>query len=268
MSGSDRLPGGPSWLRRLFGGQSPKPRVPDGKRVYAIGDVHGRRDLLEELVDRLQAHAAQADAAQNVLILLGDYVDRGKDSKGVIDDLLDLDLPGWQTVFLRGNHDQAILDFLNDAQLYRAWRSYGAAETLLSYGVTPPRFENDAVIAKARDEFAQKLPPRHLEFISNLKYLHIEGDYLFVHAGVRPGIPFEQQAVEDMLGIRDDFLQSQRSFGKVVVHGHTPSENPVRRANRIGIDTGAYATGRLTAAILEGDNCTFAATGEPVRLSA
>lgn len=251
----------PSWLRRLFGEQAEKPRVPEGRRIYAVGDVHGRRDLLEDLIERLKGHAAGAATTQNVLVMLGDYVDRGRDSKGVIDTLLGLDLPGWQKVFLRGNHDQAILDFLNDAQFYRAWRNFGAADTLLSYGVMPPRFENDTTIAKARDEFAEKLPPEHLNFINGLNYSHTEGDYLFVHAGVRPGIALDQQSPEDMLGIRDDFLLSQRSFGKVVVHGHTPTDGPVKRHNRIGIDTGAFVSGRLTAAILESDTCTFVATG-------
>lgn len=265
---TDQISNRPSWLRRLFGEEAAKPRVPDGRRVYAVGDVHGRRDLLDDLIEQIRSHAATAQSAQNVLVMLGDYVDRGKDSKGVIDTLLGLELPGWQKVFLRGNHDQAILDFLNDAQFYRAWRNFGAADTLLSYGVMPPRFENDAAIAKARDEFAEKLPVGHLNLISSLNYLHTEGDYLFVHAGIRPGIALDQQAPEDMLGIRDDFLLSQRSFGKVVVHGHTPTDGPVKRRNRIGIDTGAFFSGRLTAAILEGDSCVFVGTGQAARMSA
>jgi diadenosine tetraphosphatase ApaH/serine/threonine PP2A family protein phosphatase len=250
-----------SWLQRLLGQQSTPPAVPAGRRVYAIGDVHGRRDLLEQLLDRIRAHAAAASSpATNVLLLLGDYIDRGPDSKGVIDLLLGFDAPDWETVFLRGNHDQALLDFLNDPPFYRAWRGYGAPETLLSYGVKPPLFDDEAEFIKARDALTEKLPPAHLAFLQGLANSHEEGDYFFVHAGVRPGIPLDRQMPEDLLWIRDDFLNSNRAFGKFVVHGHTPTEKPVRRSNRLGLDTGAHATGCLTAAALEGENCAILST--------
>ena len=248
------------WLQRLLGQQPQLPAVPAGRRIYAIGDVHGRRDLLEQLIASVRAHAAGAAPAQNVLVLLGDYIDRGPDSKGVIDVLLGLDLPGWEKVFLRGNHDQALLDFLRDPGFYRAWRSYGAPETLLSYGVKPPLFDDDAEFVKASDALTEKLPAAHLDFLRGLANTHEEGDYFFVHAGVRPGIPLDRQMQEDLLWIREDFLNSTRSFGKLVVHGHTPTERPVRRANRLGLDTGAHATGCLTAAVLEGESCVFLST--------
>ena len=254
------------WLQRLLGQQSTPPAVPAGRRIYAVGDVHGRRDLLEQLLCRVQSHAASAAPAQNMLVLLGDYIDRGPDSKGVIDMLLGLNLPGWDKVFLRGNHDQALLDFLNDPGFYRAWRSYGAPETLLSYGVKPPLFDSEAEFIKARDALAEKLPRAHRDFLHGLANSHEAGDYFFVHAGVRPGIALDRQMIEDLLWIRDDFLNSSRSFGKFVVHGHTPTERPIRRSNRLGLDTGAHATGCLTAAVLEGETCAFLSTA-PVAVS-
>ncbi|MEI9989862.1 MAG: metallophosphoesterase family protein [Rhizomicrobium sp.] len=248
------------WLARLLGQNAKAPAVPAGRRVFAVGDVHGRLDLLERLIGQLRDYAANGEPAVNSLVLLGDYIDRGPRSKEVVDYLIDLRLPGWETTFLRGNHDQAFLDFLGDPNFYRAWRNFGAPETLLSYGVMPPRFDDETAFSKARDELAAKCPPSHLQFFGDLKLMHEEGDYLFVHAGIRPGIPLDAQVPEDLLWIRDDFLLSSRRFGKVVVHGHTPTQMPVRRRNRIGVDTGAHATGCLTAAVLEGESCTFLAT--------
>ena len=249
------------WLDRLLGQETRLPAIPAGRRIFAIGDVHGRLDLLEKLIGQVRDYAAARAPAQNALVLLGDYIDRGPHSKGVIDYLLALDIPGWQITFLRGNHDKAFLDFLGDANFYRAWRNFGAPETLLSYGVVPPRFDDENAFAKARDELAEKTPQSHLNFLAGLKDMHEEGDYLFVHAGIRPGIPLDRQMQEDLLWIRDDFLLSSRLTDKIVVHGHTPTMNPVKRPNRIGLDTGAHATGCLTAAVLEGESCTFLATG-------
>ena len=245
----------------MLGKGAEAPRAPSGKRIFAVGDIHGRRDLLFELLEKITAYRAD-DSMQNVIVFVGDYVDRGPDSKGVIDTLITLTLPGWKKVFLRGNHDQALLDFLKDPMLYRLWRNYGAAETLLSYGVMPPRFDSPQAFESARDAFAAAISGAHLDFLNALNFVHEEGDYAFVHAGVRPGVALERQAPEDLLAIRDEFLLSNRSFGKVVVHGHTPSEKPIRKSNRIGLDTGAHATGCLTAAVLEGESCVFLKTGE------
>lgn len=230
--------------------------VPAGMRVYAVGDIHGRDDVLQQLLASIRAHASKRHG-RNCLIFVGDYVDRGLQSKAVIERLLTLNLPGWEIIHLRGNHDQAVLDFLDDAAVYRMWRGFGAAETLLSYGVSPPKFDDDGDFQRAREEFIARLPQAHLEFLQSLLPFYVVGDYVFVHAGVRPGVSLEQQSPEDLMWIRDDFLMSDHNFGKVVVHGHSPSDQPVRKFNRIGIDTGAYATGRLTAAILEGDGCEF-----------
>lgn len=233
--------------------------LPAGQRVYAVGDVHGRDDLLGELLKTIRADAS-VTRRQNCLVFLGDYVDRGAQSKAVIARLLDLDFEGWDVVFLRGNHDQVVLDFLEDPMVYRVWRSFGAAATLLSYGVMPPKFDDPGAMAQTRDAFVAACPPRHVEFLRNLKYFYECGDYIFVHAGLRPGLALERQSPDDMMWIRDEFLLSDRDFGKVVVHGHTPTAEPVRRFNRIGVDTGAYATSRLTAAVLEGADCTFLST--------
>jgi serine/threonine protein phosphatase 1 len=164
---------------------------------------------------------------------------------------------GWEFIFLRGNHDQAVLQFAADANFYRSWRDFGGGETLRSYGVKPPLFDKEEAFAEAQRDFMTKCPPRHFEFFRSLKYLDIVGDYAFVHAGLRPGLALDRQSPEDLLWIRDEFLNYDGPFEKMVVHGHSPSSEPVRRSNRIGVDTGAYATDCLTAAVLVGENCTF-----------
>jgi serine/threonine protein phosphatase 1 len=195
-----------------------------------------------------------------VVVFLGDYVDRGPDSKGVIDRVLSLPAP-FQGKFLRGNHDQALLDFLADPASYDGWCDFGADETLTSYGVRPPRDHSLSTFCDVRDRFLQALPAEHLHFFRTLLLSWEIGDYFFAHAGVRPSAPLNQQKEDDLLWIREEFLDSSEDFGKVVVHGHTPTDGPVKRANRIGIDTGAYLTGRLTALVLDGQNQRFLQTG-------
>jgi serine/threonine protein phosphatase 1 len=245
-------------LKRLIGAKAPKPAVGLGKRLFAIGDIHGRQDLLDALLKRIALHVAAAPPADNILVFLGDYVDRGPASRSVIERLCGLEREiGWRCVFLRGNHDQAVLEFLREPSYYSAWRGYGAAETLLSYGVMPPRFENAADFARAWDDFSRKFPPHHSEFLGGLKYLHVEDDYVFVHAGIRPGLALADQSPEDLMWIRENFLSHRGRFEKVVVHGHTPAPAPVILSNRICVDTGAHATGRLTALVLEGEKQNF-----------
>jgi serine/threonine protein phosphatase 1 len=247
-----------NWLRRLIGAKPAKPAIGTGKRLFAIGDIHGRLDLLDALLKRIFQHIAATPPADNILLFLGDYVDRGPASRGVIEKLCGLERKtGWRCVFLKGNHDQAVLEFLQDPNYYSAWRGYGAAETLLSYGVMPPRFESASDFARAWDEFSRKLPPHHLEFLAGLEYFHVEDDYLFVHAGIRPGVALAAQAPEDLMWIREAFLSHRGRFEKMVVHGHTPAPAPVTLPNRICIDTGAHATGRLTALVLDGENQAF-----------
>ncbi len=251
----------PALFKRLLVARPASVRLEEGQRVYAVGDIHGRADLLAALLEKIRADAGDRPST---LIFLGDYVDRGPASKEVVELLLNLDWPGWEIVCLRGNHEETLLQFLRDPDTYLAWRPYGAADTLWSYGVKPPSFSSAAEILRAQEDFAAKLPRRHLAFFMELPFTHSVGGYYFAHAGVRPGIALHQQRSEDLLWIRDEFLLSDASFGKVVVHGHSPSEEPVVRRNRIGIDTGAYATHRLTAVRLAGDGVTFlTAQGSP-----
>mgnify|MGYP005995537369 CR=1 FL=1 len=239
----------------------PVAQVPEGTRVYAIGDIHGRADLLDQLHEKILKDARHADVQRHVVVYLGDYVDRGLDSKGVIDRLLDDPLPGFEKIFLKGNHEDAFLKFFLEPEFGRDWKYYGGLETLMSYGVKalPLKDEPDAFVA-ARDELARNFPASHLDFLGGLRLWHEEGDFYFAHAGVRPGRALEEQTGDDLMWIREDFLASDMDFGKVVVHGHTPMEQPVQRANRIGIDTGAYITGILTAAVLQGPKRWFLRT--------
>lgn len=248
---SRRKAGKPRGLFSLFA-RAPAPE--ETHRIYAVGDIHGRADLLDVLLEKIVRDASLAPATQS-LVFVGDYVDRGLNSRGVIERLLDPP-EGFETYHLRGNHDQALLDFLANASSYRTWRRFGADETLLSYDVEPPA-DNEAAFAFARDELADKLPASHLKFLQDLQPFVQIGAYHFVHAGVRPGLPLEDQSLEDMMWIRGEFLDCEDDFGKVIVHGHTPGERPVCRSNRIGIDTGAFATNCLTAVVLDGIGARF-----------
>ncbi len=242
----------------MLGERHLAPRIPDGQCVYAVGDIHGRLDLLDQLLDRIWADAPHG---ANTLVLVGDYIDRGPDSKGVVERLMALERPGWQIVKLRGNHEHFLLEYLANPEVFQAWRTFGGAETMLSYGVRPPVFTDRKELERAHAAFTAQLPHSHLTFFNMLPYSHTIGGFFFVHAGVRPGIALARQSPEDMMWIREEFLLSSERLEKVVVHGHTPTDGPVLRPNRIGVDTGAYATGILTAAKLTGESCTFLSTG-------
>jgi serine/threonine protein phosphatase 1 len=238
------------------------PRVPDGLRIYAVGDVHGRADLLETLSSLVARDVARV-ATPCVTIFLGDYIDRGPASRDVVERLATGDWPT-PVVGLLGNHEDVCLAFLDDPVDAAAWRHYGALPTLASYGVDVSNavgaFLNEKRLPVLRDAFRAALPAHHLAFLQGLKTCTAAGDYFFCHAGVRPGIPLSAQDRGDLIAIREAFLTSEESFGKIVVHGHTPAEEVEIRANRIGIDTGAYATGRLTALVLEaGDRAVITA---------
>jgi serine/threonine protein phosphatase 1 len=252
-------------MTRLFAGRRAQegtaPEAPPGTRIYAVGDVHGCAGLLRDLHLLIHEDAYRRQAARNVIVYLGDYVDRGDESRQVIDLLLNEPLPGFERVHLRGNHEDTLLRFLEDTSVGPSWLLYGGAATLWSYGVRPPESTTDAgELRRVQRELAQRLPRDHLVFMDALPTLHAEGDYLFVHAGLRPGVPLAQQSAEDLLWIREEFLQSDAEFGKIVVHGHTISPHPDVRRNRIGIDTGAFASGRLTALVLEGTSWSFIQT--------
>lgn len=231
--------------------------VPADHFVAAIGDVHGRLDLVEELWHQIDATSRLSAARTRTLVFLGDYVDRGRQSADVIDRLL-AGFPGFETVFLKGNHDDTLLQFLGDPTIGEAWRSFGGLDTLTSYGVAHTPGKN---WAQTRNELAAAIPRAHVDFLKNLKLYATIGDYLFVHAGIRPRVPLEDQREIDLLWIRDEFLDSPANFGRVVVHGHTPTDAPVVRANRIGIDTGAFMSGKLTALVLEERTRRFLSTG-------
>jgi len=237
------------------------PAAPPGERIYAIGDIHGRADLLDRLHDRILEDRASADPdTRCVAVYLGDYIDRGPDSRGVIDRLLDTPLPDFETIHLCGNHDDFLLRFLEDPSIAPLWLANGGDATLASYGVeaTPPFESGDLSIL--RDEFLAHLPDDHRRFFRNLAYSHTAGDYFFAHAGARPHVRLDVQDPYDLMWIREEFLNSRTDFGKVIVHGHTPVEAVEERANRISIDTGAVFTGRLTCVVLEGTERHFLVT--------
>ena len=236
------------------------PRVPPGGRVYAIGDIHGRADLLDQMFKRIDADFSQAPLPHRLEVFLGDYVDRGPASRKVLDLLIERGRPrpiergrSHQTIFLKGNHEALLMNFPANPSSLGSWRRLGGLETLMSYGLTPtakadPRTEADLAAA-----FDKALPPSHRRFLSDLKTSFTCGDYFFVHAGVRPGVALEKQREEDLLWIRQEFLHCEDDFSKIVIHGHTPVLEPEIRSNRINIDTGAYATGRLSCLVLEAD---------------
>lgn len=236
----------------------PPPRVPEGTRVYAIGDIHGRSDLLDRLHTLIEADFRANPVPEVYRVYLGDYVDRGPDSSGVLTRLIAGEAIG-EAKLLRGNHEQMLLQFLEDEASAAGWWRLGGLETLQSYGVIEGRMRPAAATGLAQ-EFKLKLPAEHLILIQELEKAATIGDYYFCHAGVRPGVPLDSQDEEDLLWIRGEFLSSTADFGKVVVHGHTPVAEPEFKTNRINIDTGAYATGRLTCLVLEGTEQRILAT--------
>lgn len=231
--------------------------APEGVRIYAIGDIHGRPDLLDALMTKIEQD--EKDAGPGQLIFLGDYVDRGPDSRGVVDRLLKIKASRPESVFLKGNHEAAMLGFLDAPNDLEDWLYWGGAETLESYGVETPLKRSAEDLAAALSE---NLPARHLSFLRALNLHKIMGDYLFVHAGVRPGVALDEQSEDDLLWIRGDFHRAaaKERPAQVVVHGHHPEKKPVDEGWRIGVDTGAVWTGRLTAAVLEDATRRFLST--------
>jgi serine/threonine protein phosphatase 1 len=231
-------------------------RIPDGIRIYAIGDVHGRADLLIRKFERIDASLAGSRSSRPIHVLLGDYIDRGPASRDVID-LLIARSRTHELVCLRGNHESMLLSFLGHPAVLASWGALGGFETLASYGLAPVRLPDDATMLHLSDELGRVLPHSHRQFFDSLQLSFTCGDFFFAHAGVKPGVPLEQQKEEDLLCIRQEFLSFKRSFPKIVVHGHTPVMKPDVLHNRINIDTGAYATGRLTCLMIEGETLGF-----------
>ncbi len=228
--------------------------LPPGQRIYAIGDVHGCLDRLEALHALIADDLAARPTPEPLLLHLGDYVDRGPDSAGVVAKLAaGSHLPDVPTINLMGNHEQMMLAAVatGDTDATELWLANGGANSLLSWGV--PR-------SAQPKEWPSYLPKAHLIFLRDLAVCHAAGSYLFVHAGIRPGIPLERQTRHDLMWIREPFLSFKESFGPVVVHGHTPRQEPTVRPNRIGIDTGAVMGGVLTCLVLEEDRLAFMTT--------
>ena len=251
---------------RLFQMTRPRVRraprtVPEDTRVYAIGDIHGRVDLLANLHRQIADDAQRHAKPRMVIVYVGDYVDRGLQSRAVLDLLIEDPLEGFESVHLKGNHEAMMLQFLSDSRAASAWLEIGGNATLLSYGVKPKEEQSLLKrLAEAQEQLASSLPASHRQFLEGLKLYHTEGDYLFVHAGLKPRVALDDQRERDLLWIRDDFLDSSYDHGKTVVHGHSISWEPEVKANRINVDTGAFASGVLTCLVLDGEETSFLQT--------
>jgi len=245
------------WNTLSPGPKRPQARLPKGKRIYAVGDVHGRADLLDQALARIDADTAYSPPATEIIeVFLGDYVDRGLNSRQVID-LLITRGRSRTAVFLAGNHEIFLLDFLKNLAVFDDWKRYGAFATLRSYGIRAPANPEPGKQSDLSLALYNQMPSSHRNFLDNLKPFFVCGDFFFVHAGVRPGVPLMEQDLDDMLWIRKEFLLHDGDYGKIIVHGHTPVLVPDVRPNRINIDTGAYATGKLTCLRLESDEIRF-----------
>ncbi len=243
-------------------------RTPDATLIYAIGDLHGRLDLLDDMHRRIEADVRLRTAPNRQVVYLGDYVSRGTDSPGVVERVLKWLPEGFERIALKGNHEDLLLRFIDgDIATGRHWFDYGGLDTLAAYGVAiedhPAR--DDASVGKLRECLVAALPPSHLAFFRALGVRHRTGDYCFVHGGIRPGIALDQQSDHDCMWIRGRFLDSDAEHGAIIVHGHSISATPVVRPNRIGIDTGAYRSGVLTCLVLEGERRSFLQTAIPDR---
>jgi len=231
----------------------PPPSVAQGV-IYAVGDIHGRADLLNTMLDTIKGRDGDLGVEGLSVILLGDYVDRGPHSKAVLDRLSGLAEEGWcRVVALKGNHEEMMLKFLGGSSIGPEWVKLGGSATMRSYGVTAPLpGAGSAQFDAARQALASATPPAHIAFMENLKLWETNGNFVFVHAGVKPDVPLEEQKEKDLLWIRGEFGRCERPMDKVVVYGHTPGSAPKIEAWKIGLDTGAYGSGVLTSMRLEG----------------
>jgi len=248
-------------FRKLFGGSAAKaPRGKSGARAYAIGDVHGCKSLLDELIAKIEAALAARRVGEAWLVFVGDLIDRGPDSAGVIERLRTYRHDRLNPVFLMGNHEEYFLRILGgETQKLDSWLTYGGKECVESYGLAPEDLivlpEGEALLRLRR-----AVPDNHRRFLKGFHDTFRFGDYLFVHAGIRPGLALEQQSRDDLRWIREPFLSDAGDHGFVVVHGHTIVDEVDERPNRIGIDTGAYRSGVLTALVIDGAERAFLST--------
>lgn len=251
-------------LKRLLG-LMPQERearffLPEGERLYAIGDIHGRSDLLDRLIARIEKDDVGRDGARTSWVFLGDFIDRGPDSAGVIDRMTAFAVSHPHAFFLMGNHEEVLLRAANgDPRAASLFNRIGGRETLLSYGVDPDTYE-EADLTGLCALTAAHIPAAHMEFLHDLRLCHQSGDYLFVHAGIRPEVALEEQEGSDLRWIRDDFLNYRGDHGFMVVHGHSITSAVDIQRNRIGIDTGAYASDCLTAIGLQDGERWFLST--------
>lgn len=238
-------------LRKIFRARRKAPHcsVPEGERIYVIGDVHGRLDLFDALLDAIEIDDGESPPAATTIVLLGDLVDRGPDSAGVVSRACELQARR-RVRILAGNHEEMFLQSFDDRNMLRHFLKHGGRETLFSYGISRDRY-NESTLDELQQLMREAVPLADREFLQGFEEFVIAGDYLLVHAGILPEIPLEQQSRHDMLWIRDRFLRHSAPHSHMVVHGHTIVEDVDERANRIAIDTGAYRTGRLTALVLE-----------------
>lgn len=243
--------------RTRTGSNSGRERPSTTRLAWIIADIHGQHDLLEAVLRPALRDLEAKERGQGVLIFLGDYIDRGMHARQVVDRILSLkamlERRGVALVTLMGNHEDLLLRFLDQPASGPDWCELGGRETLMSYGVPLPDSSDAAGWESTAADLAERMPAEHLEFFRGLKLSHTEGGYHCVHAGVRPGVPLDAQKRDDMLWLRDAFLSDPRQFDKVIIHGHTPVPDVVSDSRRIGLDTGAYATGVLTALRLEGE---------------
>ncbi len=240
-------------VKKLFGSKPQKsalPRIPDGERYYVVGDIHGRRDLFDALVDAIEEDDRASGSAKTTVVLLGDLVDRGADSAGVIKRARK-----WgkqrEVHYLAGNHEEMFLESFEDKDVLRHFLKHGGRETILSYGLSAKEY-NKLSLGELYEMLPSIVPAKDRKFLEDFEEMIVAGDYLFVHAGINPKVPLEEQSRKDMLWIRDRFLSHEGPLPKVVVHGHTIFDEVMDCGNRIGIDTGAFRSGVLTALALEG----------------
>ena len=242
-----------------FLARKPKPRIhalPAGERIYAIGDIHGRRDCLDALLAKIDADDASRGGASTSLVFLGDLTDRGDDSRGVVEHVMEIAATR-ACKLLMGNHEEVLINaWEGDVPSVRLFHRIGGRETLLSYGVTEAEYDA-ADFGRLIELLGEHGPAEHIAFLRLFDDVHARGDYLFVHAGIRPGCPIDQQDPGEMRWIRERFLNDPRDHGAMIVHGHTVTADVDEWPNRIGIDTGAYASGRLTALGIEGTTRWF-----------
>jgi serine/threonine protein phosphatase 1 len=245
-------------LRQFFSPPTALPQmppvfsIPSGIRVYAVGDIHGRKHLLSDMLSAIENDARAHPDKRIIEVFLGDYVDRGFHSKEVIDLLLAPSANGHERICLVGNHEEVLLQFLNDPKVMRDWANFGGYATLASYGVVIPPSMSPEKLSIMRDAFKRSLPAQHLQFLNNLQMSYSLGNYLFVHAGILPNLPLDQQKPEYFLWIRDRFLKHTDFFEHYVVHGHSPVAKPDILLNRANLDISAASIPSLCCLVIEG----------------